>query len=155
MCELADRENEIMEASLYKDSEEVARFIAGYAARNILQKTKCEKENEALGYLEILSRGGLIQPFAALSYATANCFVLVDCISEKLPSSSVRAFCKQALEKYAPQMESSCETHIDSNRKAVIRIVVNIYFNRKQKLAGDSVRKQQVIGFKKRQRNRE
>ena len=164
MCELADRENEIMEASLCKDSEEVARFIAGYAARNILQKTKCEeccskmipeRENEAHGYLEILSRGGLIQPSAALSYATANCFALVDCISEKLPSSSVRAFCKQALEKYAPQIESSCETHIDSNRKAVIRIVVNIYFNRKQKLAGDSVRKQQVIGFKKRQRNRE
>ena len=43
MCELADRENEIMEASLCKDSEEVARFIAGYAARNILQKTKCEE----------------------------------------------------------------------------------------------------------------
>ena len=76
MCKLADRENEIMEASIFKDSKEVARFIAGYAARNILQKTKreecCskmmpERENEAHRYLEILSRGGLIEPSAALS----------------------------------------------------------------------------------------
>ena len=30
MCELAERENEIMEASLCNDSKEVSRFIAGF-----------------------------------------------------------------------------------------------------------------------------
>ena len=83
MCELADRENEIKEASLSKDSEEVARFVAGYAARNILRKTKCEeccskmiseRENEAHGYLEVLSRGGTDSTF--YSFIIRNCKML-------------------------------------------------------------------------------
>ena len=41
MSTLADQETEIMEASLCKDSEEVAHFIAGFAVKNILQKINC------------------------------------------------------------------------------------------------------------------
>ena len=140
MSTLADQETEIMEASLCKDSEEVAHFIAGFAVKNILQKTNCvecgskmisEEDNVADGYTEILSRGRLIKPSASVSYAISSCFAQIDHINELIPSSSVRKFCKEALEKYAPQTASSCEAHEDSNRKAMIKIVINIYFNNK------------------------
>ena len=42
MWQLADRGIDIMEAFLYKDSTEVAYFIAGYAASKILKNTKCK-----------------------------------------------------------------------------------------------------------------
>ena len=153
-----------MEAFLCKDSEEVAHFIAGFAVKNILQKTNCvecgskmisEEDNLADGYTEILSRGRLIKPSASVSYAISSCFAQIDRINELIQSSLVRKFWKEASEKYAPQTASSCEVHEDSNRKARIRIVINIYFNNKQKRTGDTIRKEQIVGFKKRQRKKE
>lgn len=37
MCQVADRDIEIMEALLCKDNDEVAHFFAGYVARKTLK----------------------------------------------------------------------------------------------------------------------
>ena len=49
----------------------------------------------------------------------------------------------------------TCIKHEQWNKKFTIRTVAHIYRNNKQKLVNDSIRKEQVTDFKKRQRKKE
>ena len=164
MEELSTYEIEIMEASLCNDSAEVAQFVAGYMARKVLEKSDCNECSTQLiqsnsidssSYLELLSRGGLIQPSEQLSYVASTIFAQIDFINSFIPNTSVRIFCRHALEKYAPRATISCAIHEESNRKSLIKIAVNVYYNNQQKLACNSVRKTSLEKFKSRQRVKE
>ena len=48
----------------------------------------------------------------------------------------------------------SCEEHIDVAKKFAVRMIANIFYNNKQKINNDSVVKDALTGFKKRQRTK-
>ena len=56
------------------------------------------------------------------------------------------------LKRYGSFPHFSCNMHHDWSFKFASKIVVNIFFNNKQKKSEDLVRKETVTGFKKRQR---
>ena len=117
--------------------------------------TSAESDVPNNSYLQELSRGGLLIPSASLSTAVAATLAQLDYIQKFVPSTHVGNLCYHALDKYAPLVLVSCEAHHDSNRKKMIKMVINMFYNKMQRLAGDQVRKQQVNAFKKRQRNKE
>ena len=47
----------------------------------------------------------------------------------------------------------SCEAHQEVALKLAIRMIVNSYYNNKQKRKNDSIEKDAITGFKKRQRS--
>ena len=58
------------------------------------------------------------------------------------------------LKKYGSFPHFSCNMHHDWSSKFVSKIVVNIFFNKKQKKGKDLVRKETIAGFKKRQKSK-
>ena len=58
------------------------------------------------------------------------------------------------LEYYGSKCEFCCEYHLEWGVKFASKIVVNVYFNNKQKQAKDCVRKDSVERFKTRQRRK-
>ena len=75
---------------LDRDGEQVAAVIAGYAARKLIQRNKCddckqlcqasddEKHQQENEYLNNLSRGGLFVPSFALRKYVSKCFAIID-----------------------------------------------------------------------------
>lgn len=165
MTQLIKHETEILEVFLSDDSTEVAHCIAGYVAKKILYKSKCEEcvslmlnkdpDVDAANYLNLLSRGGLIHPSDGLSFFISTLFAQIDFINKLISSTSVKKYCQFALEKYAPQSVFSCNIHSDRNREIAIKIIINVFYNNMQKLAKGNVRKHAVNEFKKRQRTKE
>ena len=89
-----------MECSLSEDSTEVSHYIARYFARKFLVRSKCEDcaplmvnhtDPNSNDYLNLVSRGGLIDPSQELAHFVAL-----------ILSTTVRKFSTHALEKYAP-----------------------------------------------------
>ena len=150
---------ELQEVSLDPESADVARLISGFVSRKIFENTKCDNCVEKIistdsshGYLEDISRGNLTIPSTNVLYIVSSSFAQLEYIEDKISSVHVKKYCHQALDKYVPHSVISCPEHITANRKIVINTVVNIFFNNKQHQAVDEVRKQQIYGFKKRQR---
>ena len=154
-----------MEWSFSEDSTEVSHYIAGYVARKILVRSKYEDcaplmvnhtDPNINDYLNLVLRGGLINPSQELAHFVASAFFAqIDLIDKFILSTTVRKFSTHALEKYAPIALFSCSIHEEENRKVAIRIVANTFYNNQQKLVADSVRKHNVKEFKKRQRTKE
>ena len=61
---------------------------------------------------------------------------------------------EEILDSLAEHVYFSFEEHAKKVKRIAISIIVNVFFNNKQKIATDNVRKQQVIGFKARQRSK-
>lgn len=78
--------NEIQECELDEDSSQVAVLIAGYIAKKISKKCKCEAclslllkiDSAGTKYLNLLSRGGLMTPSQYLSNHVCHCFAVLD-----------------------------------------------------------------------------
>ena len=162
MAKIDQHETELMEVALNEDSEEVAHTIAGYVARKLMKKLNCDECSSTLiasgprddeGYLNLLSRGGLLTPSDALSTMVSTLFAQVDYIHSFIQTTSVQKFAEHSLLKYAPHAAISCQKHELFNRRSTIKVVINIFFNNKQKLASDCVRKEAVAVFKQRQRD--
>ena len=162
MEKLEEHEGELFEVALCDDSIEVAQCIAGYAAKKLMKKfcVDCcdylvqNGGNKEENYLKLLSRGGLIMPSKNLASMVACLFAQVEYVDSAMDCNTVRKFAQIALEKYAPEEEISCEVHRKRNRSAIISTVINHFYNNMQKLAADSVRKEAIVYFKKRQRKK-
>ena len=108
-------------------------------------------------YLNVLSRGGLIVPSPALADFSCNGFAVldyVDAIIQRYSRVSVREAGQYVISKYCPNAMFTCDEHIEWDTKFATQIIVNIFYNNKQKLTADSVRKEAVKTFKKRQREK-
>ena len=81
-------------------------------------------------------------------------FAQVEYVDSAMDCNNVRKFAQIALEKYAPEEEIFCEVHRKRNRSTIISTVINCFYNNMQKLAADSVRKEAIVDFKKRQRKK-
>ena len=108
-------------------------------------------------YFDLLSRGGLTVPSSQMAEYVCACFSILD-YSDKFivqHGSTTRESAEEILKIYSPKYIFTCEQHIEIGQKFAAKIVVNIFYNNKQKLSSDEVRKSTIKSFKKRQRTKE
>ena len=108
-------------------------------------------------FLKILSRSGLTCPNQPLSDFICHLFSILDIISPILIkhcsySFSIESIAEQVFKIYCSIVDFTCDNHQEWGIKYGYRIVINIFNNNLQKETTDSVRKDQVKEFKKRQR---
>ena len=163
---LSGRENEISECCLDHDSEEVAITISGYVVKKLTKRSSCNKckncfkvsddDLQSSPYLSLLSRGGLIVPPKDVADFVCNCFAILDFVEKDISSLNfpVRKLATYVLREYGPIPHFTCEEHEEWGFNFASKIIVNIYYNNKEKLLNDEVRKDSVVGFKKRQRTK-
>ena len=56
------------------------------------------------------------------------------------------------LHQYAPRVDFTCNDHEERGFNFATKSIINVFFNNKEKNAGDLVKKSAVVDFKKRQR---
>ena len=162
---LRDRIEEISESVLDDDSSEVATTISGYIAKKFLKRSKCKDCEKKLTvhdqdlqndqYLTLLSRGGLFVPPKELAEFLCSCFAILDFVEGDILSiDQVTRSAMYVLKYYGPKCEFCCQYHLDWGGKFASKIVVNVYFNNKQKQAKDCVCKDSVERFKTCQRRK-
>ena len=100
-------------------------------------------------YLTLLSRGGLFVPPKELAEFVCSCFAILDFEGDILSIGQVTRSAMYVLKYCGPKCEFCCQYHLDWGIKFASKIVVNVYFNNKQKQAKDSVE-----SFKTRQRRK-
>ena len=61
----------------------------------------------------------------------------------------VRAAYTQIFDRFSPQIDICCSKHNNWGLKFAAKIVINTFFNNKQTVSSDSVRKDTVVAFKK------
>ena len=149
---LRDRIEEISESVLDDDSSEVATTISGYIAKKLLKRSKCkdcekkhtvhDQEMQNDQYLTLLSRGGLFVPPKELAEFVCSCFAILGFVEgDILSTGQVTRSPMYVLKYYGSKCELCCQYHLDWGVKFASKIVVNVYFNNKQKQAKDCVRK--------------
>lgn len=160
---------EILETELNEDSKEVAVVVAGYIAKKLREKQSCEEcagkliagqssiEND--NYLKTLSRGGLVTPSSALSEFVCQSFSILDFVSPSVlqfaSNKNIRHVSERVLCHFISISPNFvCQEHKEWGMKRALRVVANIFYNNSQKIINDSVRKDQVKEFKKRQRQK-
>ena len=157
---------EIQETSLCESSVEVASTIGGYIAKKLIKRTKCDDCKKCLvyndnpddnKYLKTLSRGKLIMPSKSLANFTCNGFAVLDMVDpliQRYMNISVREAGEYVMKTYCVINNFTCNEHYDWGLKFASKIVVNIFYNNKQKLDTDAVRKSDLEAFKRRQRKK-
>lgn len=161
MQEVARLQIEIQESSLDDDSREVATTIAGYISKKLQTRSKCTSCSKMLiadkdgiendKYLNILSRGRMTVPSTDLADFVDDCFAILDYISPLLVEhkiTNVRDVCSRILNRYGPKAAFVCEDHVAWGMKFASKPIINIFFNNKEKLCLDTVRKDAVAEFK-------
>lgn len=164
---LFEHSNDIEEATMSNDTIEVATDIAGYIAKKLRKRSKCDACKSSLvsrsiedvennNYLKILSRGGLTTPSQELSDFTCNSFAALDFTSAAIQAESgpARTLAEHVLSKFCHHGKFTCSNHENWGFKFASKIIVNIFFNNKKKLTNADVRKDNVKTFKKRQRSK-
>ena len=162
---LRDWIEETSESVLADGSSEVATTISGYIAKKLLKRSKCKDCGKKLivhdqdlqndQYLTVLSRGGLFIPPKELAEFVCSCFAILDFVEcDILSIGQVTRSAMYVLKYCGPKCEFCCQYHIDWGGKFASKIVVNLYFNNKQKQAKDCVRIDSVESFKTRQRRK-
>ena len=162
-----EHETEFLELSLSPDSEEVAFTIAGYVTKKLSKRSKCNackegmvgnKNDNVPVYFELLSRGGLTIPSEPLAEYVSGAFAILDYADqfiEKDKSGTTTRYAADAILKlYAPKSVFTCLNHTEWGYTFASKIIINIFYNNKQKLAGDKVRKDDLSAFKRRQRSK-
>ena len=157
--------SEIQESVLNTDSLEVATTIAGYIAKQLANRSNCIICKEMFiangnsiandKYLNLLSRGGLTVPSPNLADFVCSCFAVLDFVGDhiqKYQVINVRQVSNNILQQYAPRVDFTCIDHVKWGFNFATKSIINIFFNNKEKIASDSVRKDAVVDFKKRQR---
>lgn len=160
---LQDKAEEIFESVLDDASSEVATTISGYIVKKLIKRSKCDQCKQKLTissddlqndeYLRILSRGGLVVPPKELAEFVCSCFAILDFVEKDILSvdCAVTESAMYILSLYSTHTEFCCQFHVDWGVKFASKIIVNIYFNNKQKQSKDVSRKDAIKGFKTRQ----
>ena len=152
--ELNDLENvvepvstQILESCLNPESFEVSVMVAGYIAKKLNEKFKCEecrniliaKEDVVLEdtYLKLISRGGLTVPSRELSNLVSHASAALDFFDKyisKYPSLGVRRAAIHLLTKYIGDDNFSCDKH----NLDIAKSITNVYYNNKRKISTDT-----------------
>ena len=140
-----ERADEIMEVVLDDDAREVATTISDYVAKKLIKRSSYDLCKQTLAsqevdlendfYLKLLSRGGLFVPSRQLAHFGCGCFAILDFLEKKIvllgiPVAKVVTY---ILKRCGSFPHFSCNMHHDWIFKFASKIVVNIFFNNKQK----------------------
>ena len=101
-------------------------------------------------YFDLLSRGSLTVPSRQMAEFVCACFAILEYADQfivKNHESTTRVSAEQVLGIYSPKYSFTCEKHIEKGLVFAIKIVVNIFYNNKQKISSDEVRKNTVECF--------
>ena len=165
---LDEMANEISECQLNEESKEVAVSIAGYVAKTLSSRSDCNQCKEKLifsnkdnghdhdKYLRLLSCGGLTVPSLALTDFIFQTFSILHYISptihEVTKNKNIRKITENVLPKHLNKVVNfACVNHEDWAVRFSVRACINIFYNNEQKITNQSVRKDQIKDFKKRQ----
>ena len=116
-----------------------------------------EENFSTILYHNYLSGENLTVPFSSLADFGCSAFALLDNFDDFMTRQNnvnIRDAGFSVLLKYLPQHNFSCEVHQEVALKLAIGKIVNIYYNNKQKRKNDSIEKDAITGFKKRQRSK-
>ena len=100
-------------------------------------------------YFDLLSRC-LTVPSGQMAEFVCGCFAIreyADQFIVKNHESTTRVSAEQVLGVYSPKYSFTCEKHIEKGLIFAIKIVVNIFYNNKQNISSDEVRKNTVECF--------
>ena len=162
---IEDEAVDITGSSLSPESEEVSYLVAGYIGRKVLEKLSCqeccklffdESNANSSPYFDLLSRGGLLAPSEPLAKYVSGCFSILD-VADTIISHHevpVRQAAEYVLKRFGGPLSFACAHDRDKILKSSSRVIVNIYYNNKQKLVNASIRKDDVKEFKTRQRKK-
>ena len=95
-------------------------------------------------YFDLLSWGGLTVPSRQMAEFVCACFAILEYADQfivKNHVSTTRMSAEQVLGIYSPKYSFTCEKHIEKGLIFAIKIVVNIFYNNKQKISSDKVQK--------------
>ena len=87
-------------------------------------------------YFNLISRGRLTVPSRQMAEFVCACFAILEYADQfmiKNHKSTTRVFAEQVLGIYSPKCSFTCENHIEKGLIFAIKIVVNIFYNYKQK----------------------
>ena len=100
-------------------------------------------------YFDLLSRGGLTVPSRQMAEFVCACFAILEYADQFIVKNheSTRVSAEQVWGIYSPKYSFTCEKHIEKGLIFAIKIVVNIFYNNKQKISSDEVRKNTVEYF--------
>ena len=145
---------------------EVAAHISDYTAKMLVKKfghyckNYCINNSETAStthmYTDLLSRGGLTLPSECLVTYVCDCFAFIDHAINVITSSKMkeRAAAEHLLNVVMFHEPFLCSVHWSKGQRMTHRIIANIYFNNKRKIMTDSVHKDNVVSFKKRQKEK-
>ena len=159
-------EAEILESQLSEESYQAAVYVAGYVAKKLIERSHCNicisilkaspNDLSHTEYLRNMSRGGLIIPSVKLVQHVSSGFSTLD-LTDNLISKSevpVRVAAEYILRLFSCKIDFVCPLHLEWGQKYANRIITNIFYNNMQKKSKDYKRKEQLTGFKKRQRTK-
>ena len=167
---IEEHESYISEISLSEGSLEVATTVAGFVGKQLSEKSSCDECKSALisndsshlkenSYFKLLSRGYLTVPSPNLADFVSNAFAILDYFEEYIPKFQgvkAKSAGKLVLDRYALAVQFTCssESCMKWGMKLSTGIIVNIFYNNKRKISTDSIRKSQIVRFKRRQRSK-
>ena len=107
-------------------------------------------------YTNLLSRGGLRLPTNSLATCVCRSFAKIDLAKERLllPPKHARKAAEMVLRRDSGIQNFMCEEHFHWGMTEVNKTVTNVYFNNKQAITNDNVRKDDVVAFKSRRNKR-
>ena len=109
-------------------------------------------ENPDHEYLITLNRGGHTVPSPSLVNYVCYAFAVLSATENVLNRSKLTArnAAKEALSYLMGFCDFTCEKHKVEGQKVVLSTVINVFFNNRRKISTASVRKGNVVSFKKR-----
>ena len=148
--------------------EEVSFFIAGFIAKQLHTKTHCDvcatrfsgcvADVATTSYFDILTRDRLTISSLELSKYVSQCFAVLNYTDKRVlqqcPNLPSRAAGQFILRYHCTNVLFTCDYYTAYGGQIAQNIIVNIYFNNKQKITKYSIRKDAVVAFKQRQKTK-
>ena len=151
--------------TLSPESIEVGYIIAGYIAKKIKKRLSCSTCNSNIisdstdcSYFLHPSRGGLTCPSSCFSEFVCKDFALLDFQDSFIRQQnfiSTREGALHTLRYFLDNFTIFCDRHLHQVKDSTLKMTINIFYNNKQKAMNDSIQKDSITTFKKRQREKQ
>ena len=161
ICEDCDVES----LTLSPESTEVGYTIAGYIAKKIkmrLSYSTCNSniisDSTDCSYFLHLSRGGLTCPSSCFSEFMCKGLALLDFLDSFIRQQnfiSTREGALHTLRCFLDNFTTFSDRHLHQAKDSTLKMIINIFYNNKQKAMNDSIQKDSITTFKKRQRGKQ
>ena len=151
--------------TLSPESTEVGYTVAGYIAKKIKKRLSCSSCNSNIisdstdcSYFLHLSRGGLTCPSSCFPEFVCKGFALLDFLDsfirqQNFISTREGALC--TLRYFLDDFTIFCDRHLHQAKESTLKMIINIFYNNKQKAMNDSIQKDLITTFKRRQREKQ